>query len=130
MKKMKLAYVFLLAISLVSFSTLTIGSEVKRVWQTSACFTFDLAVRDKMVGGAFVAKYIVKSANGNTFISEKKADDFESSRVIFPDDFYDERTKLKAWIICSVMTYQWFIYADNKLTNKGTITFETEGIKK
>lgn len=130
MKQMKLLYATLLAIVIASFSTLSFGEEIKRVWQLSECFTFRLAVRDKMLGGEFTAKYVVRSSNGSTFIAEKKADDFESSRVVFPDDFYDEKTKLKAWIICDLMTYKWYIYANNTLVDKGTAAFAREGVKK
>lgn len=96
----------------------------------SSCFTFRLAVRDKMVGGEFAAKYVVHSSDGNTFIAEKRADDFESSRVVFPDDFHDEKTKLKAWMDCDHMIYKWYIYADGIMVDKGNGSFEREGVKK
>jgi hypothetical protein len=130
MKQMKLLYATLLAIIIAFYSTITVGEETKRVWQLSECFTFRLAVRDKMLGGEFTAKYVVRSSDGTTFIAEKRADDFESSRVLFPDDFYDEKTKLKAWIICDLMTYKWYIYADNTLVDKGIASFAREGVKK
>lgn len=129
MKQIKLICATLLAIVIAFYPTLSFGQGVKRVWQLSSCFTFKLAVRDKMVGGEFVAKYVVQSADGNTFIAEKKADDFESSRVVFPDDFYDEKTKLKMGMVCH-MTYKWFIYADTALVDKGTASFAREGVGK
>ena len=83
-----------------------------------------------MVGGEFTAKYVVHSSDGSTFIAEKKADDFATSKVVFPDDFLDEKTKLKAWMNCVHMSYKWYIYADDTLANKGTASFEREGVRK
>lgn len=127
MKKMK--YAILLAIIIAFYPTLSFGEGMKRVWQMSSCFTFRLAVRDKMIGGEFAAKYVVKSADGDVFVAEKKADDFESSRVVFPDDFYDEKTKLKMGMVCH-MAYKWFIYVDTILVDKGTASFAREGVRK
>lgn len=130
MKNMKWIYATLLAIVITFYSTLSFGEGVKRVWQMSSCFTFRLAVRDKMVGGEFTAKYVVRSSDGSTFIAEKKSDDFSGSEVIFPDDFHDEKTKLKAWMDCDHMTYKWYIYADNTMVDKGRGSFTREGVRK
>lgn len=128
MKRTKLIYVTALAIFFAFHSVLSSGEGFKRVWQVSSCSTFSLAVRDKMISGEFIAKYVVRSTDGDVFIAEKKADDFESARVIFPDDFHDERTKLRMGMSCH-MTYKWYIYADGILVDKGTASFSREGSK-
>lgn len=127
MKSMKWIFLVLIGIVFTSFATLSFGEEVKRVWQMSSCFKFELGVRDKMLGGKFTAKFVVKSANGSTFVAEEKVD--EGSKVVFPDDFHDERTKLKMGMVCH-MSYKWYIYADNILVDKGTASFAREGVRK
>ena len=122
---MKLLYSSLLVTVLALFSTLSAGEEIKRAWQTSACYHLRLSVWDKMSQGRYLAKYVVTSADGRIFVAEKKAtDDTSTAEVIFPDNFRDESSKLKAWINCRPgENYSWDIYANGTLIDSGTIVF-------
>ena len=123
MKPMKIFSSSLLVIVLALFSTLSAGEEVKRVWQTSACYQLTLSVWDKTSQGRYLAKYIVRSADGRVFVAERKAtEDTDTAEVIFPDNFRDENTKNKAWINCRYgENYSWDIYANGALIDSGTI---------
>lgn len=122
---MRIVYSFLLSAVLAPLSTLSAAEEVKRVWQTSACYHLRLSVWDKMSQGRYLAKYIVTSTDGSVFVAEKKAtDDPNTAEVIFPDNFRDENTRLKAWINCRYgESYSWDTYANGTLIDSGTIVF-------
>lgn len=76
-------------------------NESKRVWLSSACYKLNLGVRDKFLNGPYLAKYVVKAADGRSFVAERNGnDDPNAAEVVFPDDFYDEKTNLAAWINC------------------------------
>ncbi len=124
MKLMKGLYSSLIVTVLILFSTNSAGEEAKRSWQTSVCYHLRLSVWDKMNLGDYQAKYTVKSADGTVFVAEEKATEDSSAEVVFPDQFHDEKTKLKAWINCNNgENYTWNIYANGALVDSGTITF-------
>jgi hypothetical protein len=108
---------------LALFTTTSSGEEkIKRQWQTSACFNFSLSVWDKKSQGRYLAKYVVTAADGKVFVAEKKAgDNPDTAEVIFPDNFRDKDTDLKAWINCGRdERYAWEMYADGLLVESGT----------
>jgi hypothetical protein len=123
MKQIKFTYASIFAMLLVFFSTPSAGEEAKRVWQTSVCYHFRLSVWDKMNQGNYHAKYIVTSSDGRVFVAEKNAtEDSNTAEVAFPDNFRDEKNKLKAWINCRYgESYMWDIYANGALIDSGTI---------
>lgn len=100
-------------------------SESKRVWMSLACYKWNLGVWDKLMNGPYPAKYVVKAGDGRTFIAEKHGDDdANTAQVVFPDDFHDEKTNLKAWINCQYgENYTWAIYANDALIDSGAIAF-------
>jgi len=121
MKHRKISCLALLAIALSLFSTLSAGEELKRAWQTAACFHFSLSVWDKKGQGRYLAKYVVTSKDGRVFIAVKNAtDDPNTAEVIFPDNFLEKNTNQKAWINCSYgENYSWEIYANGALIENG-----------
>ena len=126
MKQTKIFYSSLcMMTALVLFSAPSAGEEVKRVWQTSACYHLRLSVWDKMGQGRFLAKYIVTSTDGRVFVAERKAtDDINSAEVFFPDHFRDAKSNIKAWVNCRYgENYSWDIYANGALIDSGTIVF-------
>ncbi len=124
MKLMKGLYSSLLVTVLILFSTHAAGEETKRSWQTSVCYHLQLSVWDKMNLGDYLAKYTITSADGTVFVAEENAIEDSSAEVVFPDQFHDAKTKLKAWINCNNgENYTWNIYANGALVDSGTITF-------
>ena len=122
MRNKKLFFSSLLAIVFTFYWTLSIGEGNKREWQTTACQNFSLTVRDKSSNAAYVAKYVVTASDGTFFVAEKKATDEDSARFTFPDNFYEGRSKQKAWVNCSYTEkYKWEIYTNNVLIDSGTI---------
>ena len=103
------------------------GAELKPIWLTSACYQLRLSVSDKLsVKKTYIAKYIVKSSDGETYFAEKAAiaGDVTSEEVIFPDGFHNQKTKLQAYADCfDGQKYTWEIYADNVLIDSGTLEF-------
>lgn len=101
------------------------GAELKPMWQTSACYQLTMSVNDKFSNeNSYVAKYIVKAADGSVFIAEKVATDMNSSEVVFPRDFRHEKLNISAFIDCHFgQQYTWEIYVDNVLKDSGTIGF-------
>ena len=123
MNKTRLLYASLLAIVIASCSTLSIGQGAKREWQTSACYRFSLTIRDKASDASYIAKYRVTATDGTIFVAEKKATDDDSARVVFPDNFHEEKTNQKAWINCNYgEKYKWAIYANKVLIDSGMIS--------
>lgn len=112
-------------IFLMCYVTPSFGAELKPIWQTSACYKLRLSVNDKLSNdNSYVAKYIVKAADGSVFVAEKVATDMNSSEVVFPEGFRDEKTKLQAYADCHYgQKYAWEIYVDNVLIDSGTIGF-------
>jgi hypothetical protein len=123
MKTRKLYFVSLLAIVIGSYITLSVGEGNKREWITTACQHFDLTVRDNSSNTVFFAKYVVTASNGMTFVSERKATDEDSARVVFPDSFHEVRTNQKAWVNCAYgEKYKWEIYVNDILIESGAIS--------
>lgn len=120
---MKPLWTSLLVTLLVSFSLPSFGEDEKKVWLTSVCYQFNLAVWDKMNLGNYTAKYTVTSSDGRVFVAERFAtEDSNTAAVIFPDDFLEKKTNLKAWINCgNGERYTWAIYANDVLMDSGTI---------
>jgi hypothetical protein len=110
---------------LTCYATPSFGAELKPMWQTSACYKLRLSVNDKFSNeNSYVAKYIVKAADGRVFVAEKVATDMNSSEVFFPDDFRYEKLGVSASINCHFgLQYTWEIYVDNVLKDSGTIGF-------
>lgn len=108
-----------------------IKKDAHRVWLSSACTKLNLGVWDKLAKGPYHAKYVVKSADGRVFVAERNGNDnSDAAAVIFPDDFQEEKLKLKAWINCRYgASYTWAIYADNALVDSGRITFSRKNRK-
>lgn len=100
--------------------------EVHRVWLNSECYQLHLSMWDKMNLGKYHAKYVVTDTEfGHVYVAEKDAtEDSNSAEVNFPDDFYEEKTKLHAGINCTDRSYTWAIYIDGVLKDEGAITFE------
>ena len=121
MRNTKLLISSLLAIVITLYLPVSSGEGNKREWQTTACQNFALTVRDKASNAAYVAKYVVTASDGTIFVAEKKATDEDSARVVFPDNFYEERRRQKAWVNCSYAEkYKWEIYTNNVLIESGT----------
>ncbi|MDO8989728.1 MAG: hypothetical protein Q7U91_08845 [Sideroxyarcus sp.] len=121
MKPPKLFCASLLAISLALFATLSAGEEQKRSWETAFCFHFSLTVWDKQVQDRYSAKYVVTATDGSVFVAEKSGvRDSDTAQVIFPDNFRDQKTNLKAWVNCSYgETYNWEVYVNGALVESG-----------
>jgi hypothetical protein len=99
------------------------GDEPKPVWLTSVDFTFSLNVREKlMLSPTYKAKYVVKTADGRTFVAERqgKEDQGDHSKVIFPNDFREDRLGMNAWAACDGAEYFWEIYANGKFIEGGS----------
>jgi hypothetical protein len=122
-KNMKPLWTSLMLTLLVSFSTPSLGENEQKVWLTSVCYQFNLAVWDKRNQGNYTAKYTVTSSDGRVFVAERfVSEDSNTAEVIFPDDFLEKRTNLKAWINCgNGERYTWAIYANDVLMDSGTI---------
>jgi hypothetical protein len=131
MKHLKNSCLTLLAITLGLFSTLSAGEELKRAWQTAACFHFSLSVWDKKGQGRYAAKYVVTSGDGRVFIATKNAsDDPNTAEVIFPDSFLEKNTNQKAWVNCSFgENYSWEIYANGTLIENGNFVISRKKTK-
>ena len=112
-------------IFLMCYVTPSFGAELKPMWQTSACYQLTMSVNDKFSNeNSYVAKYVVKAADGSVFIAEKVATDMNSSAVIFPDSFRYAKLDIPAFIDCHFgQQYTWEIYVDNVLKDSGTIGF-------
>jgi hypothetical protein len=128
---MKNPFIILLATWLALFSIQSSGDEPRRQWQTAACFHFSLSVWDKNSKGNFTAKYVVTSADGKVFVAEKRATDTpDTADVIFPDNFRDKSTNLKAWINCSFAeSYTWEMYANGSLIESGSFVISRKKTK-
>lgn len=115
----------LILIFLTCYVTPSFGAELKPMWLTSACYELTMTVHDKFSNkNSYVAKYIVKAADGRVFIAEKIATDTNSSEVVFPKDFRYEKLDISASIDCHFgQQYTWEIYVDNVLKDSGTIGF-------
>lgn len=120
LKLVPLVLMFLTGYVIPSF-----GAELKPIWQTSACYKLRLSVNDKLSNdNSYVAKYIVKAADGSVFVAEKVATDMNSSEVFFPDNFRYAKLDIPAFIDCHFgQTYTWEIYVDDVLKDSGTIGF-------
>lgn len=125
MKHMTFFYSSVLLIVLAIFSAQSAGEDSRRVWQTSVCYQLRLSVGDKLSQGRYSAKYIVTSSDGRVFIAENKtATDSNTAEVIFPNNFREENTNLKAWVNCRYgENYSWDIYANGELIDSGSIVF-------
>ena len=78
-----------------------------------------------------MAKYVVTSSDGRVFVAEKKGSgDSSNAEVIFPDNFRDKNSNLKAWIDCNYgESYSWEIYANDALTESGTFEISRKRTK-
>jgi hypothetical protein len=121
MLKLKIVGLILLTLN----ANPSFGAGLKPMWQTSACYQLRMSVNDKFSNdNSYVAKYIVKAADGRVFVAEKAATDMNSSEVFFPDSFRDEKLGISAFIDChNGQQYTWQIYVDNVLKDSGTIGF-------
>lgn len=110
---------------LTCYVTPSFGAELKPMWLTSACYQLTMSAHNKLSNeNSYVAKYIVKAADGRVFVAEKAATDSNSSEVVFPRDFRYEKLDISASIDCHFgQTYTWEIYVDNVLKDSGTIGF-------
>jgi hypothetical protein len=104
----------------------------QRYWQTSVLSVpLKLNVSDKFCNGDYIAKYIVKSDLGHTYIAEKNGScDANSSEVKFPEDFHEEvavngKTISQKPVLVG-FRYSVFIYANDKLVNSGKIEWKTD----
>jgi len=131
MKQNQILYSSVLTLVFALFSALAYAEDSKRAWQTSACFHVALSVWDKKSQGRYVAKYVVTSSDGRVFVAEKKgSDDSSNAEVIFPDNFRDKNSNLKAWIDCSYgESYSWEIYANDALIDSGTFEISRKRTK-
>lgn len=132
MKTINILCLILLASGLALFTTISTAEEkIKRQWQAAACFHFSLSVWDKKSQGRYLAKYVVTTTDGQVFVAEKNAgDNPDTAEVIFPDNFRDKNTDLKAWINCSQgESYEWEMYADGSLVESGTFVISRKKTK-
>ena len=131
MKQNAVLYSSVFSLVLALFSTLAYADDGKRAWQTSACVHVALSIWDKKSQGNYVAKYVVTSSDGRVFVAEKKGSgDSSNAEVIFPDNFRDKNSNLKAWIDCNYgESYSWEIYANDALTESGTFEISRKRTK-
>jgi hypothetical protein len=133
MKRTKWIFTALLVIIFTFLSTLSMGEETKRKWLGSACYQMRLGVWDKLMEGPYLARYVFKSDDGRIFVAEKNGnDDSNTARVVFPDDFHEEKIFQGKTInmpagYCDDGSYTWYIYANGILFDTGTIAFSKKG---
>lgn len=115
----------LVLILLTCYVAPSFGAELKPIWLTSVCYELTMSVNNKLSNEkSYVAKYIVKAADGRIFVAKRVATDANSSEVVFPKDFRYEKLDISASIDCHFgQQYTWEIYVDNVLKDSGTIGF-------
>lgn len=120
-----LKLVLLILTFFTCYVTPSFGAELKPIWLTSACYELTMSAHNKLSNEkSYVAKYILKAADGRVFVVEKVATDSSSSEVVFPKDFRYEKLDISASIDCHFgQQYTWEIYVDNILKDSGTIGF-------
>jgi hypothetical protein len=82
---------------------------------------------DKLsVGKEYEVEYIIKANDGMTYIARKQgiAENVDFSKVVFPNDFVDEKTNLPAYANCTGNAkYDWSIMVNRKDIDDGYLDF-------